>query len=270
MYLIDSHCHFDFSQFDADRARVWQACLDNQVRGLIIPGVAPEQWSRGREVCSAFRGMYYSAGLHPWWIDNYFTAFNSVSDGLTELEKRLGMELANSDCITVGECGLDKLIKTPLDRQKVILQSHLSVAREFNKPLMLHCRQYHSPLIQILKKTERMRGVVHGFSGSAEIAAEYWKLGFHIGVGGTITYPRANKTREAIKQLPLEALVLETDAPDMPLDGKQGQRNSPLYLAEVATALAELRGDTLENIARQTTANTLALYGLQHSAFCQA
>lgn len=265
MPLIDSHCHFDFSAFDADRAQVWQRCCDKGIRQLIIPGVEPAQWQRAKSLSAEYEGLYYAAGLHPWWLEQYFSIFNHLAAACSGLHGSLRELLSEASCVAVGECGLDKLIATPLAVQEKILHTHIALAREYNKPLMLHCRHYHAELIHLLKQEHTrhpLRGVVHGFTGSEELAREYWKLGIYLGVGGSITYPRANKTRSAIQQLPLQALLIETDAPDMPLQGRQGQRNSPEYLSEVAEALAELRGDTVENIIRQTSANACALYGL--------
>jgi TatD DNase family protein len=141
------------------------------------------------------------------------------------------------------------------------LDVHLQVARELSMPIIIHCRKAHNEMMKSLSgQNIKSGGVIHAFSGSIDLAKQYWALGFYLGVGGTITYERANKTRETVKQLPIEAMVLETDAPDMPLSGKQGQRNSPENIPEVARTLANIRGDSLQYIAQQTTENTKKLF----------
>lgn len=140
---------------------------------------------------------------------------------------------------------------------------HLQLAIEFNKPVILHSVRAHHYLLPILKKYRPQRGgVIHAFSGSYETAKQYWDAGFYLGIGGTISYERAAKTRAAVQQMPLESLVLETDAPDMPLQGTQGQRNSPEKLLEIAHCLAALRAQSVEQIAQQTSANTWKLFGI--------
>ena len=150
-----------------------------------------------------------------------------------------------------------------LETQLIIVEEHIKVANKLGLPLILHCRKAHNALIQLLDKTPVLAGgILHGFTGSAQLAMEYWKRGLCIGVGGSITYPRANKTREAIKALPKEALVLETDAPDMPLSGRQGERNSPEFLPLIAKALAELRNEPIEVVAAYCYANTRRIFAL--------
>ncbi|RYZ90248.1 MAG: TatD family deoxyribonuclease, partial [Moraxellaceae bacterium] len=134
-------------------------------------------------------------------------------------------------------------------------------AQDIAMPLIIHCRKAHNELLQQLKHYHfEAGGVIHGFSGSYDMAMQYWSMGFRLGIGGTITYERANKTRQAVKRLPLESLVLETDAPDMPLHGKQGEPNSPVNIIAIAQMLANLRGESLEIIAAQTTLNAQQLF----------
>src|SRR5690606_13153989 len=130
--------------------------------------------------------------------------------------------------------GLDANIDASMALQLLVLRAQLEVAAKCDKPVILHCVKAHNQLLEALDTSGVKRGVIHAFSGSSELAEQYWRRGFYLGIGGTITYERALKTRRAVQQLPLEALLLETDAPDMPMAGKQGERNSPEYLPEVA------------------------------------
>lgn len=254
--LIDSHCHFDFDAFDADRASVWARSRARGVTGMIIPGVSIEQWDTLFELVNGEADWYGAVGLHPWWIKDL-----AVADD--ELSQRLADNAGRKRCVAIGECGLDKGIEVPLPRQESVFRLQLSVACEFDLPLIIHVHRYHAEVLRILKEVQPARGgVIHAFSGSEEIASEYWRLGFYLGVGGTITYERAAKTRRAVAAAPMESLLLESDAPDMPLCGRQGQRNSPELLPDIAAALAELRCMRVEDVARQTRQNTQRLFAL--------
>jgi len=252
--LIDSHCHFDFQVFDPDREAVWRDCRAQGLTDLILPGTDPTQWQRARDLSHSREGLWFSVGLHPWWLDS--AKGHDWEGSLVEL-------LQDPKCVALGECGLDKLIDTPMAEQEQYLVRQLDLARDWNKPVILHCVKAHNSLIRLLKQhTLPKGGVVHAFTGSTEIAKTYWKMGFRLGVGGSITYPRAKKTRAAVAALPEQALLLETDAPDMPLVGRQGQRNSPQYLEMIVRELAALRLVSPEQIARQTAANARDLFGI--------
>lgn len=260
MFFFDSHCHFDFADFDNDRDNVWRECVQQGIRHLIIPGVSPDQWLHAASITNQYEGIYYAAGLHPWWIKEQINS-SDISDYLISFKKQLVVQLAQSKCVAVGECGLDAAIDVLMDMQQIVFEAHLHIAQATQKPLIIHCRKAHNEMLKLLKSYALSGGgVIHGFSGSAEIAKQYWSLGFRLGIGGTITYERANKTREAVQQIPLEAIILETDAPDMPLQGKQGGRNSPIHLVQIAKELASLRGGDLAHIAKQTTLNAQSLF----------
>lgn len=259
--LIDSHAHFDFPCFGADiddhkRAQIWQRCQGLGVQKLIIPGTHPEQWLRAQTISQAYTGLYFAVGLHPWWANEWQT---KLAPG--DLKDQIHSFIKNSQCVAIGECGLDKTIETPLAVQQEWLAAQLTIAHNYQLPVIIHSVKTHNEVIQQLKKMHHhCGGVIHAFNGSYEIAKAYWDMGFYLGIGGTITYPRANKTREGVKKMPLESLLLETDAPDMPLNGRQGEANSPEFLPEVAQCLAQLRNVDFETIAAQTTENTLKLF----------
>lgn len=258
MEYVDSHCHFDFSDFDVDREAVWQECLGHGVTTMVIPGVEPKQWPSAAQLTEQHAGIFYAVGIHPWWVEKWI-AESSVESTYRCLRENL----IASKCVAVGECGLDAMIETPLVEQLNILRVHLQLASELSLPLIIHCRKAHNELLIELKKFNLPAGgVIHAFSGSVELALSYWSLGFCVGVGGTITYERAHKTRDAVKKLPIEAIVLETDAPDMPLQGRQGQRNNPANIPLIAQALADIRGESIEYIAQKTTQNARRLFNV--------
>ena len=251
--MFDSHCHFDFSEFDQQREGMWDECLALGIRGLLIPGVEPDQWPRASAISTAHTGMLMAAGLHPWWVSTAELPANDVWQDV----------LASSRCVAIGECGLDACINTPMALQQSIFERHLQMAVDCDMPLIIHVRQTHNETIRLLKQYRPPRaGVIHGFTGSKELAMEYWRMGFRLGIGGAITYPRANKTRQMVVSMPVESLLLETDAPDMPLHGAQGQVNHPMRLVDVANSLAIQRGESLGTIANATTENTCTLFGV--------
>lgn len=254
--FIDSHCHFDFAEFEEDRAALWQQCQIEGIEKLIIPGTEPKQWQQSLAICQQFSGLYYAAGIHPWWVDK-------VKDIDEDIRQQWHDQLASPHCVAIGECGLDKTIATDIDLQINYFKAHLALACELNLPLIIHVRKSHNETLTLLQHYQpNAGGVIHGFSGSIELAEQYRQLGFYLGIGGTITYPRANKTRNTVSKLPLESIVLETDAPDMPLAGFQGKRNTPLRIPTIAQALADLRNEPLTTIAQVTTQNSRQLFSL--------
>jgi TatD DNase family protein len=285
MQLFDSHCHFDFPAFDQDRASLWQTCQQQGISHLLMPGVSPEQWPLAAQLCAKYPGLVYAAGLHPHWISKWVNERMSKCEaegmsgtlaGSDQHRQEFALQkisqliegqfslAANGDagkCVAVGECGLDKLIATPLALQQQVLHLHIDLANQLHKPLIIHSVKTHNEMLVCFKyNPPRYGGVIHAFSGSLELAQQFVARGFMLGVGGTISYERAQKTRHALSQIPLEYLVLETDAPDMPLQGRQGQRNSPEYLAQIAQILADLRGVAVQDVAAATSANALRLF----------
>lgn len=256
MHLIDSHCHLDFDAFAPDRAQVWERCEAAGVQRLIIPGVSIPQW---RSLFALVRNQpdwFAAVGVHPWWVKDLALEASRLQQALTE---RAG----HDRCVAIGECGLDAAIDTPLAQQEVVFRAQLAAACDLHLPLIVHTHKTHARILALLKAYRPVRGgVIHAFSGSEEIAREYWQLGFYLGIGGTITYERAAKTRRAVAAVPLESLLLESDAPDMPLAGRQGRRNSPEFLPLIAEQLAGLRDVAVETVAEQTRRNTELLFAL--------
>ncbi|GAA3712187.1 TatD family hydrolase [Oceanisphaera sediminis] len=253
MILTDSHCHFDFAAFDDDRAGHWRRAQAVGVRRLVIPGVEEARWPALPGLCASLPGVYHALGLHPWW----------VADASAGWQKKLEQALDRADarCVALGEMGLDGTLALSATEQEAALNAQLRLARERALPVILHSHKTHDQLLKWLRRTPPVGGVLHGFSGSLQQAEAFWKLGIHLGIGGTITYPRASKTRKTIAAMPVEALVLETDAPDMPLCGFQGQPNHPAQLPRVLSALAGLRRQDQTTLAGQLEDNVNRLFG---------
>ncbi|HBU8852742.1 metal-dependent hydrolase [Citrobacter sp. Cs237] len=252
--FIDTHCHFDFPPFTGDeRASLQRACAAG-IEKMIVPATEAANFARVLALAERFVPLYAALGLHPIVIEQH------ADDGLERLQQVLDDRPAK--VVAVGEIGLDLFRDDPrFDRQEQILEAQLKLAKRYDLPVILHSRRTHDKLAMHLKRQNLPRtGVVHGFAGSFQQAERFVQLGYRIGVGGTITYPRASKTRDVIAQLPLTALLLETDAPDMPLNGFQGQPNRPEQAAKVFDALCELRPEPADVIADALYRNTTALF----------
>lgn len=253
--MIDTHCHIDFPKFDADRQTVLASSLRAGVQKIVVPGVSASQWPKLKTLIEQTPSLYFAAGVHPWWLTE------SVVANLEQLEREITPYLQHEKCVAIGECGLDKLCDIAFDWQQAVLEYHIDLAKRFCKPIILHSVKTHNAMLVHLKNGALTHGgVVHAFSGSTQEAEQYWQQGFYLGIGGTITYARANRTRKAVAAMPLDALLLETDAPDMPMNGRQGQRNSPEYLPEVVAAIAELKNISPSEVIAATTANAQRLF----------
>lgn len=251
--MIDSHCHFDFDVFSVRRDALWREAKTAGLRHLLIPGVSKQQWPRIIELCRHQQDYYFALGCHPVFLDQYHP------EDLETLETLLSNK--SERCLAVGEIGLDNVIDVPFKLQLNVFEEQLEQAKQHDLPVIIHHRKSHNEIIRLLKKSANPRaGVIHAFSGSYQEAKTYVDMGFYLGVGGTITYPRANKTRQALRQIPLEYLLLETDAPDMPLMGYQGQPNSPSKLPLICDALSELTSIDVEQLRQQTTHNFKQLF----------
>ncbi|PAR33040.1 deoxyribonuclease [Vibrio metoecus] len=254
--LFDTHCHFDFAPFTAEPELELQRAAEQGVQRLLVPSVGPQDWQAAAELAQRFPStIYYALGFHPLYLDSSSPAH------LPELEKALMK--AEHACVAVGECGLDGMINVDAQLQEPMLIAQLALASQARLPVILHSRRTHNRLLQLLKQQRfRQGGVLHAFSGSLQEAQQFVDLGFKIGVGGVITYPRANKTRQAIAALAPEHLVLETDAPDMPLNGFQGRANHPAQLPKVLETLAELKGVSTQYLAPILWKSSQTLFGL--------
>jgi len=259
--LVDSHCHLDAPEFDGDRDAVLERARAAGVRQQVVPAVAAAGWTKLRGICAASPGLFPAYGLHPMYLAEH------RPEHLVELRGWIERERP----VAVGECGLDFFVEG-LDaaRQDTYFEGQLRLAREFDLPLIVHARRAVDAVIAAVRRIDgpgsspgqALRGVVHSFSGSPEQARQLWRLGFMIGLGGPVTYERANRLRSLVASMPLEYLLLETDAPDQPDAGIRGERNEPARLAVVRDAIAGLRGASPEEIAVATTRNAERLFGL--------
>lgn len=257
--MIDSHCHIDLEAFDADRDEVLQRAFQLGIQRLLVLGLTNQQFPKLIGLRQRYPQIDIALGLHPYFLKvQDDTNTQLMLDELSRLAS-----LHREHFIAFGEMGLDGSLALDMTYQKKILSYQLQLATDYKKPVILHHRKSHNQLISLLKaQNYQGGGILHAFSGSYQEAKTYIDMGFLLGVGGTITYARAKKTRESIAKVPLDKLVVETDSPDMPISGFQGERNQPSQLSLVVTALAELKKTSSIEVEQQTTENYLTLFGL--------
>lgn len=255
--FTDTHCHFDFPPFATDISSSLTRAAEAGVERIIIPATEAQRFAQVLALAADHLPLYAALGLHPVVIEKH------TDESLALLEQQLMKQPAK--LVAIGEIGLDLYREDPqLERQQALLDAQLRLARHYDLPVILHSRRTHDKLAMHLRQHNLPRtGVVHGFAGSLQQAERFVELGYKIGVGGTITYPRAAKTRDVMARLPLSALLLETDAPDMPLNGFQGQPNRPEQAVRVFEALCELRSESPDEIAETLSDNTEKLFFLR-------
>lgn len=246
MNIIDTHCHLDVADFDLDRDEVLTRCRALGISKIIIPAIQENTWLNVLELCKSEKGLYPALGLHPVFIRQH------KRDDLEKLEQLL----ETVSPVAIGEIGLDFYIKELNPQQQIdLFEAQLHIAKNHELPVILHVRKAHDQVLQLLKKIKVKGGFSHAFNGSLQQAEQYIDLGFKLGFGGTLTYENSTKIHNLAKTLPLDAIVLETDAPDMVVESHRGKRNSPEYIVECLAALANIRNIDVDVIAKQTSKN---------------
>ena len=261
---IDTHCHLDAPEFDADRDAVRQRAREVGVGVCVLPAVQQRDWA-GVQVLAARHGDAYALGIHPLYVPQAHDA------DLDALDAALSAAQDDTRLVAVGEIGLDFFVPalcTPemRERQWHFYTAQLALAKKHGLPVILHVRRSADGLLKGLRQTKVQGGIAHAFNGSAQQAQAFIDLGFALGFGGAMTFERATALRELARSLPMHTLVLETDAPDIPpqwiyrtaQDRAQGQaqgRNSPAELPRIAQVLAEVRGMDWREVQAQTSAN---------------
>lgn len=246
--LVDTHCHLDAREFDPDRSAIAQAALENDVGIIVIPAVHRDNFSKVEALAKDHRHCVHALGIHPLAVPD------SRPEDLAELDS----VLQSSDPVAIGEIGLDFYIEDyDREAQEFYFVEQLKLAKKFDLPVILHVRRSSDIILKHLRKFD-LRGIAHAFNGSEQQAHEFIKLGFKLGYGGAMTYPRALRIRNLAQNLPLESIVLETDSPDIPPEwiGTKS-RNTPVQLPKIAQVLADLRGVDIAEIAEITSANAL-------------
>lgn len=254
--LIDTHAHINSEKFAEgnDRAEAVQRAKDAGLSAIINFGDTMESSGHCVELANQFDICYAGVGIHPE------EAFEMTAAD----DERLAEWCKNSKVVAIGEIGLDYYWEKDVEKrelQKKIFIRQLDLARQLQMPVCVHDRDAHGDALDIVKKEAKgVIGVFHCFAGSYEMAVELMKMGWYIGVDGPLTFKNAAKLPEIVKKVPLERILVETDCPYMAPVPKRGKRNEPAYVQYIAEKLAELRGESYEKIAEQTTANAYELY----------
>lgn len=250
--LFDSHAHIDDEKFDIDREQVIQRARENGVTGIINVGACMASSARSIALAEKYESIYAAVGIHPHDAQN---ALDVDYDQLTQwatLDK----------VVAIGEIGLDYYYDfSPRDVQRSVFIRQLDVARQTDKPFIIHDRDAHGDVLDILKKEAKgLNGVLHCFSGSLEMAHDVIKMGYYISIAGPVTFKNAAKLPEIVAKIPLERLLVETDSPYLTPQPYRGKRNEPAYVKLVAQQVASLRGMELDDLAKATSANVRNLF----------
>jgi TatD DNase family protein len=249
--LLDTHCHLNRQPLLSLLPEVLESARRAGVAGCVLPGVHPADWEMMAGLARENAGLFPAFGIHPLHAD--------LADGAA-LE-RLAQIAASG--VALGEIGLDPTYPVALDRQEQAFREQVRLAIRLGLPVLVHCRSLFQRTLTVLReeKAGRVGGIMHAFSGSPEMAREFIRLGFAISLCGTVTWQGASRSVRLAGQIPLESLVLETDAPDMAPEPFRGEANRPSFLREVLVAVAGIRGMLVADLARATTVNALRVLG---------
>ena len=252
--LIDTHCHLDFPDFDPDRDDVIERSRENGIDYIVNIGSSLKSSQNSVELAQKYEFIYATVGIHPHEADN-----------VTEKDKEIIRDLAKlPKVVAIGEIGLDYYRNFSLAQNQKPLFSHLAVlAKECNLPLVIHCRQAEEDTLEILKSLMPLKAVVHCFSGSESFLKQCLDSGFLVSFTCNITYTKAQNLRDLIKIIPLEKMLLETDAPYLSPEGLRGRRNEPLNVKYAADEIANIKQIAVEEVARITSATAKNFFQLQ-------
>lgn len=254
--LIDSHAHVDLPVFDEDREAMLHRASAAGIRAIVAIGHNPERWKTTTSLCQRHPFVVRTAGIHP----------NDASIWSDTVAAQLESELATGKPVAVGETGLD-FYRDSTDPaiQRKAFAAQIELARRFDLPVVIHQRQAEGEVLEMLRASGQVRGVMHCFSGDQRFATDCLESGLMLGVGGVATYPKSDGIRRALKDVPLDAVILETDAPYLAPQRWRGKRNEPSYVAAVVEMLADLHGVSLDEIGWATSENAMRLFGTRLS-----
>lgn len=253
-FLIDTHSHIDMPDFESDLDSIINNAINADVKKIVIPSVDVNSFEKVINLSNKYDEIYCALGIHP-----------SEAQKAKDEDFEKIMELSEyKKVVAIGECGLDYYWdKTFIEEQKKVFLKQIEIANSLKKALIVHDREAHKDCFDILNQNVKdIPVVMHCFSGSLEFANECIKKGFYIALGGVVTFKNAKKAHEIAKNIPLEYLLLETDAPYLTPEPYRGKRNEPAYIKLIATRIAELRGCSLEDIAQATTQNARKVFGV--------
>lgn len=251
--LFDTHSHLNDDRFSADLDDVVARAEEAGVRAVVVPGYDLPSSERALELAGRYTVCYAAVGIHPHEA-------SSATDAAMDRVRELARE---DKVVAVGEIGLDYYYEhSSRDLQKEVLERHIDLARELGLPVIVHDRDAHSDVVEVLRRSgaREVGGVMHCFSGSWEVARECLNLGFYVSFGGPITFKNARRPREVAARVPLDRLLIETDAPYLTPEPHRGKRNEPAHVSLVAAEMARIRNMEPEDVARATWDNACRLF----------
>lgn len=254
--LIDSHVHLDDKRFDGDRDILIESLKINNIEMVINIGADLETSVASVDLANKYPNVYAAVGVHP----------HSAKEVNTMVMEQLRDLASNNKVVAIGEIGLDFYYdNSPRDLQRKWFIEQLKLAKELDLPVIIHTRDAAQETFDILKNNQNgnVRGVLHCYSGSSEMALEYVGMGFHISLGGPVTFKNARIVREVAEAVPLDKLLIETDCPYLTPEPYRGKRNEPLYVKYVAEKLAEVKKISYEEFVKATNRNTKELFGIK-------
>ncbi|MCR5040519.1 MAG: TatD family hydrolase [Clostridia bacterium] len=251
--IFDTHAHYDDAKFDSDREQVVSSLATGGVVGVINCATEPANFDSSRRLCAQYPFFYCAFGVHPEDIDAAGENWLDLTREAASYEK----------CVAIGEIGLDyHWRKDNSEAQKEVFARQLELARELDLPVIIHDREAHADVLELCRKY-RPKGVLHSFSGSAELAEEYLAMGMYIGVGGSLTYQYAKKQPKVAAVTPMSRVLLETDAPYSSPEPHRGERNTSLFIPAVAQRIGEIKGLDAQSVISQAHKNALELFGIR-------
>ena len=253
MQLIDSHCHLDDDRYDGERDAVIARAAAAGIRRMVIPATTANRWEKVKQVCATAEDLHPAYGLHPWFVQQHRVTHLGELDEWLEREKP----------VALGECGLDFYDSRRDEQwQKQLFAEQLQLAANHGLPVIVHSRRSNDEVIAQLRRHASVGGVVHSFSGSLQQARQLYDLGFKLGIAATVGFERARKLRDVVARMPVDALLLESDAPDQPGVGHRGELNQPAFIVEHLQVMAELRQCDPADLAAMLNRNAEILFGI--------
>ncbi len=250
--IVDTHCHLDMEEFDKDREDVIKRSRENGVKAIIMPSTVKEDFENERFLCDGHDLLFYMVGVHPHEAK---TANGEVFD---LAQKHLKKE----KCVGIGEIGLDYHYDlSPRNKQRDVFSDFLDIAIENNVPISIHCRDADNDMVDILSFKKGLKGVIHCFSGSEKLLKVGLDLGLYFGIGGVLTF-KNSILKDVIKDVPIEFVVFETDAPYLAPVPKRGKRNEPIYIKYVIEKMAEMLNKNPQEISKIAFENSKRVFSL--------
>jgi len=254
--MIDSHAHLIFQNFDVDRKEMIERAINSGVKAFVHPCVLLSEWPQIKDLKDQYPGkIFLAAGVHPCYTHSWQTEISSAQ-----------IASLSGEIVAIGETGLDFHQKElSFEVQEEAFRSQCRLAKEFDLPLIVHCRDAFAETLEILREENAGKGVMHCYTGDADYSARFWELGFYTSFSGCLTFKNARSLRQAAKNIPLERTLIETDAPFLAPQKNRGKRNEPSFMTEVCEMLAQIHDKSLAEVEQITENNTIKLFKLDIS-----